>query len=238
MKRLLTVVSVSVLLFGAASNMKAAGITLDPALTAAIIAQTDLLKSEYKKRSQNHNKIEVAQAAITVAMDNVHKVEETIIQYLGNASGALQNLYQLKQIAELVVTDIPKNLTTLASDIPSNLKGTGITFYVNNTIAETSADIVALSDIVHKLVTSKYSLDNVDKNSPNINLLSAAERYSILNDVLQRLRNINRRIYLSDFFIKYFSWRELWMGIDRESWCNAVYGQFIAKQLINNWKKL
>lgn len=53
-----------------------AGIQLDPTLTAAVIAQTEMLKDQYKKRSEHHNKIEVAQAAITVAMDRVHKVEE------------------------------------------------------------------------------------------------------------------------------------------------------------------
>ena len=81
--------------------MRGAGITVDPALTAAVIAQTAMLKSEYEKRSKHHAAIEVAQAAVTVAMDNIHKVEETILNYMGNASGVMQNMYQLKKIVEL-----------------------------------------------------------------------------------------------------------------------------------------
>lgn len=221
------------------TNIKAAGITVDPALTAAVLAQTALLQEEYKKRKENHNKIQVAQAAIAMAMDNVHKVEEKVLEYMANASGVMQNLYQLKRITELVTVDIPNNLVSLGKDIPSNIKGTATTLFVNKTVGETTADIVALSDIVQKLVTSKYSYNEIkDKDNPNINLLSAAERYAILQDVLHRLSSINRRIYLTNFYIKTFGWRQLWMGIDRESWCNAVYGKMIARQLINRWNKL
>lgn len=149
----------------------------------------------------------------------------------------MQNLIQLKQITELVVTEIPENLASLGTDIPSNIKGTAITLFVNNTVTDTTADIVALSDVVTRLVTSKYSFKD-SKDDKNVNLLSAAERFSILQDVLRRLRAINRRIYLTNFYIKTFGWRELWRGLDRESWCNAMYGKVLANQLISKWNKL
>lgn len=211
-----------------------AGIQIDPTLTAAIYAQTQILKDQYETRSNHHKKIETAQAAITLAMDNVHKVEEKMLEYMANASGALKNLQQLKTITELVVTEIPKNLSNLSKDIPSNIKGTAITMFVNKTIAETTTDIVALSDIVARLVTSNYSFKN-SNDSQNINLLSAAERFTILQDVLRRLESINHRIFLSDFYIKTFGWKELWKGLDRESWRNMMYGRVIANQLINRW---
>lgn len=234
-----TVISFLLVVLCLPTNIKAAGITVDPALTAAVLAQTALLQEEYKKRKENHNKIQVAQAAIAVAMDNVHKVEEKVLEYMANASGVMQNLYQLKRITELATVDIPNNLVSLGKDIPSNIKGTATTLFVNKTVGETTADIVALSDIVQKLVTSEYSYNEIkDKDNPNINLLSAAERYAILQDVLHRLSSINRRIYLTNFYIKTFGWRQLWMGIDRESWCSAVYGKMIARQLINRWNKL
>lgn len=214
-----------------------AGIQLDPTLLAAIIAQTEMLKSEYDKRSEHHSKIEVAQAAITVAMDEVHKVEEKVLEYMSNASAVMQNLHQLKEITELVVSDIPDNLASLSKDIPDNIKGTAITLFVNNTIKDTKADIVALEDVVMRLVTSSYSFKN-SGDSNNVNLLSAAERFSILQDVLRRLRNINRRIYLTDFYIKSFGWRELWRGLDRESWCNVMYGKVIANRLISQWNSI
>ncbi|WP_336525950.1 hypothetical protein [Bacteroides acidifaciens] len=236
MKRI--VIAVYLLALSVPCHMRGAGITVDPALTAAVIAQTAMLKSEYEKRSKHHAAIEVAQAAVTVAMDNIHMVEETILNYMGNASGVMQNMYQLKKIVELSTVDIPSNLSNLASDIPDNLKGAAITLFVNNTITDTTADIVALSSIVDKLVTSKYSFkDSKDKNDKNINLLSAAERYTIMQDVVRRLMDINRRIYLTNFYIKSFSWKQLWMGLDRESWCNVMYGEIVAKSLIRKWNE-
>lgn len=212
------------------------GIQVDPTLTAAVVSQTEILKQQYEKRSEHHSKIEVAQAAITVAMENVHMVEEKVLEYMANASGVMQNLHQLKKITELAV-EIPQNLSDLGKDIPSNIKGTAITLFVNKTITDTTADVVALADIVTRLVTSKYSFKE-SGDSKNVNLLSAAERFTILQDVLRRMESINRRIYLTNFYIKTFSWRELWRGLDRKSWCNAMYGKIIANQLINKWNKL
>lgn len=221
-----------------AFHMKAE-IVVDPPLTAAIIAQTDLLQGEFKTRTKHHNTIEIAQAGIVAAMEQVHNVEDQMLNYLANASNAMQNLYQLKKIALLVSDDIPNNLIRLGKDIPGNLKGTGITLFVNKTVTDTTTDILALSDIVTKLVTSKYSFkESKDKNDKNINLLSAAERYSILQDVLQRLTKINRRIFLTDFYIKTFGWKELWRGLDRESYCKVLYGEMVAKQLVQQWNNL
>lgn len=211
----------------------------DPLLTAAIITQTEMLKTQYKQRNNHHNKIEVAQAAIAGAMEQVHAVEDKMLNYLGNASDAMQNLYQLKKIALLVADDIPTNLVRLGKDIPDNIKGTAITLFVNKTVAETTTDIAALSDIVTRLVTSKYSFKtSKGKDDKNINLLSAAERYTILQDVLQRLTKINRRLFLTDFFIKSFGWRELWMGLDRESYCKVIYSDIMAKSLVKQWNGL
>lgn len=199
---------VAAMLCLAISPAKAAVTQLDPTLVIAVMTQTQTLKGQYEKRSEHHSKIEVAQTAITVAMENVHQVEERVLEYMANASGVMQNLQQLKKITELVVTEIPENLASLSKDIPSNIKGTAITLFVNNTISDTTADIVALSDVVTRLVTSKYSFKETG-DSKNVNLLSAAERFSILQDVLRRLQAINRRIYLTNFYIKTFSWKEL-----------------------------
>lgn len=212
---------------------------VDPPLTFAIVEQTELLQGEYKKRTEHHSKIEAAQAGIVIALNDIHSVEDKMLEYLSNASGAMQNLIQLKKIAELVVDDIPSNLVRLGKDIPDNLKGTGITLMVQNIVSDTMADILALSDVVDKLVTSKYSFkESKDKNDKNINLLSAAERFYILSDVLRRLNNINQRIYLTDFYIKTFSWRQLWMGLDRESWCKAVYGEVLTRNIVKHWNEL
>ena len=81
----------------------------DPALTAAVIAQTVELKNIHKQRKKTQEKIIVAETAVTLALDRVHGVENKLLEYLSNAQGAMQNLYQIKRAGELVLTEIPKN---------------------------------------------------------------------------------------------------------------------------------
>lgn len=98
----------------------------DPALTAAVVAQTAELKSIHKKRRKLQERIIAAEAAVTVALDRVHSVEDKMLEYLSNAQGAMQNLYQIKRAGELVTTEIPKNCSLLTKSVGGNLKGTAI----------------------------------------------------------------------------------------------------------------
>lgn len=59
----------------------------DPALTAAVVAQTAELKSIHKKRRKLQERIIAAEAAVTVALDRVHSVEDKMLEYLSNAQG-------------------------------------------------------------------------------------------------------------------------------------------------------
>ena len=68
----------------------------DPTLTAAVILQTEELKSIHKKRKSTQEKIIAAETAVTLALDRVHNVENKMLDYLSNAQGAMQNLYQNK----------------------------------------------------------------------------------------------------------------------------------------------
>lgn len=60
---------------------------MDPALTATVIAQTTELKNIHKKRKKTQEKIIAAEAAVTVALDRVHSVEDKMLKYLSNAQG-------------------------------------------------------------------------------------------------------------------------------------------------------
>ena len=80
------------------------------------LSQTSTLKNIYDKRQKVHEKIIAAETAVTVALDRVHSVEDKMLEYLSNAQGAMQNLYQIKRAGELVATEIPQN-SDLAAQI-------------------------------------------------------------------------------------------------------------------------
>lgn len=218
-------------------KVSGAVVQTDPVLTAAIIAQAEMLKEQYEARSKHHSTIETCQAAITVSLDYIHNVEEKMLEYMANASGVLQNMYQLEQITELAAIDIPNNLIELGKSVPDNIKGTAITLFVNKTITDTQMDVVALSEVITRLVTSHYSFKD-SKDDKNINLLSAAERYSILQSVHYRLNRINRRLIVTSYCLKTFGWMQLWRGLDREGWCNVMYGKMLTKDLVKRWGQL
>lgn len=90
----------------------------DPTLTGAVVAQTEILKKIFKDREETQNKIIAAEAAVSVAMDRMHAVENKMLDYLSNAQGAMQNLYQIKRAAQLVGVEIPRNMSLVSKSVP------------------------------------------------------------------------------------------------------------------------
>lgn len=68
---------------------------IDPVLTGAVTAQTLELKSLHDKRRKTQEKIIAAEAAVTVALDRVHSVEDKMLEYLSNAQGAGKDAFEL-----------------------------------------------------------------------------------------------------------------------------------------------
>lgn len=126
----------------------------DPTLTATVILQTEELKSIHKKRKKTQEQIIAAEAAVTVALDRVHAVENKMLEYLSNAQGAMQNLYQIKRAGELVLTEIPRNTALLKNSVKGNLKGTAIALLVSDEISDAAAQMAALYPFMQQLVTS------------------------------------------------------------------------------------
>ena len=213
---------------------------IDVPLAAAVFLQTDQLKKVYEKRKTTQEKIIAAQISVGLFMEKVHDIEDRILGYMQNASGAVQNLYQLKKIAQLVAVDIPDNLNTLRKTIPDNVKNTAIVAAIPDTYKEITAEVTSLSTLVSQLVTgTNYSFKDQDKeNKQNINLLNAAERYYIAQEVVDRLEHLNYRIRILNLQIKMASWRNLFYALDRDAWVNYNYGKLISERLIKDWKEL
>ena len=74
----------------------------DPALTSAVLGQTAALKKIHKDRKKTQEKIIAAEVAVTASLERIHQVEDKMLDYLSNAQGAMQNLYQIKRAGELV----------------------------------------------------------------------------------------------------------------------------------------
>lgn len=213
----------------------------DPTLTAAVILQTEELKSIHKKRKSTQEKIIAAETAVTVALDRVHNVENRMLEYLSNAQGAMQNLCQIKRAAELVATEIPRNCDLLRKSVPGHLKGTAIAVLVSDELTDAATQMSALYPFMKQLVTSgSYDVTNADGKTEKhkVNLLNSAERYYIANEVVTRLETINTDLWLLAWQVRTLSWNDLWFSLDPDGWASVMSGKAIAETLVWEWNTI
>ena len=213
----------------------------DPTLTATVLLQTSELKSIYKTRKTTQEKIIAAETAVTLALDRVHSVENKMLEYLSNAQGAMQNLYQIKRAAELVTTEIPKNTTLLKNSVKGNLKGTAIATLVSDEITDAATQMAALYPFMQQLVTSgSYNVTNAEGNTEKhkVNLLSSAERYYVANEVVTRLERINTDLFILAWQVRTLSWNDLWFSLDPEGWASVMSGKNIINGLVTDWNNI
>ena len=217
----------------------------DPALVGAVGVQTAMLKDIFSDREKTQQKIIAAETAVTVAMDRMHKVENKMLDYLSNAQGAMQNLYQIKRAAELVTTEIPQNMNLVRKSVPGHLKGTAIALLVSDELTDAATQMASLFPFMKQLVTSgTYNVDGYDsQGNPTtekhkVNLLNSAERYYVANEVVSKLETINTDLWLLAWQIRTLSWQDLWYGLDPEGWAAVMSGKAIVESLIYEWEYL
>ena len=213
---------------------------IDPALTGAVTAQTLELKSLHDKRRKAQEKIIAAEAAVTVALDRVHSVEDKMLEYLSNAQGAVQNLYQIKRAGELVTTEIPQNCNLLLKSVGSNLKGTAIAAIVSDELTDAATQMAALYPFMRQLVTSgSYDVAGADgeNGKHKVNLLDSSERYYIANEVVTRLEAINTDLFILAWQVRTLSWNDLWFSLDPEGWASVMSGKNIIGGIVADWKR-
>ena len=223
------------------SSLSCFGQQTDPTLTATVILQTEELKSIHKKRKTTQEKIIAAETAVTLALDRVHNVENKMLEYLSNAQGAMQNLYQIRRAAELVTTEIPKNTNLLKNSVKGNLKGTAIALLVSDEITDAATEMAALYPFMQQLVTSgSYNVTGSDGKTEKhkVNLLNSAERYYVANEVVSRLEAINTDLFILAWQVRTLSWNDLWFSLDPEGWASVMSGKNIINGLVSDWNNI
>ena len=212
----------------------------DPALTAAVVAQTVVLNDIHQKRKKTQERIIAAEAAVTIALDRVHRVEDKMLEYLSNAQGAMQNLYQIKRAGELVTKEIPQNISLLTKSVGGNLKGTAIAAIVSDELTDAATQMADLYPFMKQLVTSgSYNVTNSDGNKEKhkVNLLNSSERYYVANEVVTRLEAINTDLFILAWQVRTLSWNDLWFSLDPEGWANVMSGKNIIGGIIADWNQ-
>ena len=153
------------------SYIHAATVQVDPALAGAITLQMNTLKNIYSKREKTQNKIIAAEAAVTVALDQMHKVEDKVLGYMSNVQGAFKNLYQIKRAGELVVKEIPANMNNVRRAIKvGGFQGTFLATTVGTELSSMTMDMMSLYPFLEQLVTTgTYNTTDYDSQGNIVN---------------------------------------------------------------------
>ena len=204
----------------------------DPALTAAVTAQTVTLKSLFDARKSTQEKILAATGIENVQLQQLHDIEKKVLDHMANVSGLMQNLYQVKRTTELVTVEIPRNIGEVTRACQGHLQGTAIVLAVSDEIRDIYTQIGSLSTLCTSLVKSR----TIDGNK--VNLLNAAERYWLCEKIVSSLEDINSALYILSWQIQYLSWEDLWRGLDPDTWCNYMQGRWMAESCIRDWDEL
>jgi len=216
-----------------------ADIVNDPALTGAVIVQTEELKDFHKKRNRLREATITAQGFITAGLEEIHRIECQVLEYMQNASGVLTNMSQVANIG-ITCSNILDNTIKLTKAIPDNPQGAAITALVSTRVATTIADAQGLASLVSSCVSSEYSFsdEKKDPGKKHVNLLSSAERFNILLDVQRQLNRINRDLRLLRYYVKSLGFRELWKGLDRKSYMKTLQIMRESHNIADKWNKL
>ena len=225
------------------SYIHAATVQVDPALAGAITLQMNTLKNIYSKREKTQNKIIAAEAAVTVALDQMHKVEDKVLGYMSNVQGAFKNLYQIKRGGELVVKEIRANMNNVRRAIKvGGFQGTFLATTVGTELSSMTMDMMSLYPFLEQLVTTGIynttdydSQGNIVNKKNKVNLLNSAERYYICNTVVDKLESINTSLYLLAWEIQTMRWRDLFFKLDPEGWAAIMTGKNIVEGVISDW---
>lgn len=225
------------------SYIHAATVQVDPALAGAITLQMNTLKNIYSKREKTQNKIIAAEAAVTEALDQMHKVEDKVLGYMSNVQGAFKNLYQIKRAGELVVKEIPANMNNVRRAIKvGGFQGTFLATTVGTELSSMTMDMMSLYPFLEQLVTTGIynttdydSQGNIVNKKNKVNLLNSAERYYICNTVVDKLESINTSLYLLAWEIQTMRWRDLFFKLDPEGWAAIMTGKNIVEGVISDW---
>lgn len=237
MKR--TIIAASLLIATLASE--AAVVKSDPLLTGAVVAQTVALQNVYNERKKTEEAILASEETTNFNLDKIHDVEKKALSYLSNAQGAVQNLYQIKQAAELVSTTIPNTVKELTSSIPDHLVGTAVSALVTKQINKAYAEMASLYPYMQQLVTSgTYNISghSGDKKGEahKVNLLNSSERYFVAQQVVSRLERINRSLSTLAYEVRTLGVKDYVQVISPETWHTYSRSKGIAKEVINRWK--
>lgn len=158
-------------------------IDTDPALAAAIAAQTSTVKSELDKQNETQLAILGIDTGISLTLDSIHHYEQIVYDYLSKAQTVVEGATDIARCLELS-TEVLAGLGDLTKEARDHPQGVLVSALASKVYSRLMTDAVELAGYVQTVVTGKGSG----------NLLNTFERIRILSDIKYTLMGMVRDI--------------------------------------------
>ena len=239
------------------TKMSAQAIVTDPTVTAAVTLDMETTKSIGEDQKKEMTKMQAAMLVVDAQLAAIHKLEDQWLDYLKTCANTVENLEQLWDIAEELI-ELPTNLENLGRamrDKPSGaLKQAAITLFEayhkeqSSLLVKVPKTIGNCKKIISQLVLNgksaihKDSLNfqfNVEQDSAmsyhKASLLNSYERIALLNELKHELTDLNWKIRLNTYGVKYATWWGVFKAFDPESYYFYLDAERICKQVIRTF---
>ncbi len=238
-------------------NISAQAIVSDPTVAAAVTLDMETTKNIGEDQKKEMTKMQAAMLVVDAQLAALHKLEDQWLDYLKTCANTVENVEQLWDIAEELI-ELPTNLENLVKamqDKPSGaLKQAAITLFEayhkeqTSLLVKVPKTIANCKKIISQIVLNgksaihKDSLNfqfNVEQDSAmsyhKASLLNSYERIALLNELKHELSDLNWKIRLNTYGVKYATWWGVFRAFDPESYYFYIDAERICKQVINTF---
>ena len=200
-------IHISILLFAIISaftgiRANAQIVVVNPLEWAALIEGNELINAQMRSEIEGQTKTAVLQNTIAAEFTQIRKWEKKYNAYLKDADGFASAIkassYLYNDGVMLFI-----NLTNLKKAVESNPQGIAASLSMNNLYVETATELVAVYNTLR---------DAVAKGGEE-NMLTGAERSSILWDLNDHLEAFNHKLNQLAMSIKCYTMNDVWYSM-------------------------
>lgn len=216
------------------------GINIDAKTGARIISNTAMQTLVEQQHNKTLDSIEATQKKVSFQSMEVMTARQLNLNSQKNSNGFDVETPFYKTIFKLS-TDIVARVPKVVSKI-NKTSWAGKTRMLIE-VANMLEDCVALTNDFRNIVTNckiKPILENqaVNTQKDGINLLDRDERVNLAMSIITKLSNIQTKLIRMGYYADYATWSDVLYAIDRETWCNVIYGKSLGENIVSEWNAL
>lgn len=240
-KQLLTLIFLTFFVHNIINAQSYVNINIDKKTIEQVATNTGVQTATNTLHNNQIDSIKKKQSKLLTLVTGIAAEKELLIQTYQNVSGFKQESKYYQMITATGMDIINHSSQAIEEINKSKLTGK-VTAIMNVSglvskaigLGKAFADIVANSEVPNPIKHPDATSGDKDK----YNLLNRHERISMANDILMRLRTIDRSICYLIWLSRTSTLTDIIRNIDRESYINYIMMNVNTNEIIRKWEKV